>query len=560
MLRHLHIQNLALLREVSIDFQQGMTVLTGESGAGKSLVLDALGLLAGMRATPSLVRSGADRAAVEAIFEYDRTSPVTAILKEFEIESEESGELIIRREVLAAGRSRAWINGRLAPVSQLGKLVESLVDFCGQHDQHKLLEPKNQRDFFDDFAGAGEQRREVSRLYRSLKELREELEELRAGERDREQRCDFYRFQLEELEAAGIQPGELSELENEAKRLGNLGELCERSGQANCLLADGDGENPSALNQLAAAISTLESLHRIDSSVEPILNNLKNAKELLSETSYELADYISGLEVDPEKADEVNSRCAELKRILRKHGATEEEAIARIEELQREIESMDQDESRDDDLEKRISQAEKELHSRATELSATRKKAAPRFLRSLKAVLKGFAMPKARIDLHFASANADGSSGPGGMEDVEIRFSANEGEELQPLQRVASGGELSRVMLALRTMEARRGAGQVLIFDEVDTGISGQAVRRIAERLAALGETHQVLCVTHNPSVASAAASHLLVEKKELKGRTESFVEQAEGIRRQGELARLLDGGKMSERGMALAEELMQVG
>lgn len=566
MLRHLRVCDLALIQSLDMEFSAGMSVLTGETGAGKSLLLDALGLLAGARATPSLVRNGADRGVVEALFEVPATGgALTALLTEWGLESEEPGEVILRRELAANGRSRATINGRMVPLSQLAEVAAHLLEINGQHDQQQLLDPARQRDLYDDFAGLSAHRQRVLRAWEELTAAERELEALEGDARDRAQRADFLRYQVEELEGLGMQAGEHERLEAEVRRLASTEELTALGGQVTAALSEGaDGES-CVLDLLGRAAGALRTMVGRDESLRGALESLEEAQARLTDAAYELSRYIGRLEADPGQLDELQARCEALKRALRKHGPTEEEAIARLEAMRAELATLDNWDAAREDAEKQVAAARHALSAAAAELSAARAKAAPRFLKPLVALLRDFAMPKVRVEVRFAPVSggralddAGTLCSATGAEDVELWFCANEGEELQPLRRVASGGELSRVMLALRTMEAEKSAVPMLVFDEVDAGISGAAARSVADRLAALGERCQILCVTHSAAVAAAAGTHFVVTKREKSGRTTSSIDRVEGLRRQEELARLLDSGRGSARSLALAAEMLE--
>jgi DNA repair protein RecN (Recombination protein N) len=564
MLRHLHIGNIALLEEIRLEFQQGLTVLTGETGSGKSLVLESLGLLAGMRATPSLVRSGADRATVEALFEVPKVSALMTKLEELGLEPEEGCEIILRREILASGRSRASVNGRLVPLSQLSILASSLVEISGQHDQHRLLDSSVQGDLFDCFAGLQPKRKTVAAAYRLYRKAQQELDRMRNDERDRLQQIEFLRFQIEELESLGLQEGEWAELQIEQSRLSHLEELQIESAKASSLLTQSSPEREAALDLLGKALSSVGKMASLDNTIKPMIERLVEAQALLEETGYEIDRYTQGLEADPGRLDEVSDRMNALQKALRRFGPTEQDVLHRLEQLQNELADLDNWESTLVEREKQVAITREALAKVAKDLTLARKKARPKFLRPLTALLHDFSMPKARLEIEFRPVKGGLEIGEGclcgatGQEELELMFSANTGEGLKPLRRIASGGELSRIMLALRTMAAEQGEVPLMVFDEVDAGISGTAARCVAERLAALGERCQVLCVTHNPSVASAADHHFLVEKHEAEGRTFTAVEPAEGLRREEELARLLDGGKGSQSGRALAAEMLQ--
>lgn len=566
MLRHLHIRNLALIDETTLEFGPGLTTLTGETGAGKSILLDALALLMGPRATPSVVRSGEDRATVEAMFECPEHRRVGEWLTEQGLEPDEPGEVILRREVMASGRSRAWINGRLVPISQLAELSAFLLVLHGQHEQQTLLEAGVQRDLYDDFCGLGEPRQAVGEAYRRLADAQANLDALRGETRDRDQRIDFLRFQVEELESLGLKPGEMEELEAEERCLGHVEELTEKGHGARELLCEGSPEQSSAADLLGTAFSMVSAMADHDSRLAPLVETLGEAVARIDDAGRELSSYVESLEGDPARLGEIQERLDGIRRALRKHGPAEADALARLRDLKAELDTLVNLEASCGEAERRVAAARGELTRVAAELSAARDRARKGFLRPFCALLKDFGMKDVRVEIQFRPLNRgldlDGGDGllcgPEGREEVEILFSANKGEAIQPLRKVASGGELSRIMLALRSLSARRGDVPLLVFDEVDAGISGTAVRRVAERLSALGGRHQVLYVTHQPALASVADVHWVVNKEVKGNRTRTRVSRVEGVERQEEIARMLGDGSQSRTTLALAAEMLQ--
>jgi len=568
MLRHLHVRNLALIDEATLDFGSGLTVLTGETGAGKSILLDALTLLTGVRGSPSVVRSGKDRATVEAIFDCPENRRVEDWLAERGVEPDEPGEVLLRREVQASGRSRAWINGRLVPLSQMADLAGLLLVLHGQHEQQSLLEAGVQRDLFDEFAGLGEKRDEVTLAYRGFVETQADLDALQGEARDREQRIDFLRFQVEELEGLGLKPGEIEELEAEAQCLGHVEELAEKGAASRVLLCEGTPDQPSAADLLGSAFSLVGAMAEHDSRLQSLVESLGEAVARLDDAGRELSSYVESLEGNPERLGDVQERIDTIRRALRKHGPTEEEALDRMRELKKELDTLENLETACAEAKERVLEKRTGLARSAADLSAARTRAKKGFLRPFIALLKDFGMTDARADVLFRpltrGVELSGQDpgllcGPEGREEVELLFSANKGEALNPLRKVASGGELSRIMLALRSLSARRGDVPLLVFDEIDAGISGTAVRRVAERLAALGGRHQVVYVTHQPALASVADTHWQVDKEVKSGRTRTLVRRVEGRERQEEIARLLGDGTASRTSLALAAEMLQI-
>lgn len=563
MIRHLHISNLALLEECDVELGEGMIALTGETGAGKSLLMESIGLLAGSRATPSLVRSGEERATVEALFEAQGNTGLAALLREHGLEGDGSGEIIIRREIAASGRSRATVNGRMVPLAQLLEIASHLLEVGAQHDQVTLLQPARQRELFDEAAGTTGLAAQVKAAWTEMQALRRELEALTGEDRLREQRLELLRFQLKELEEAALEPGELDQLLAERTRLANRERLVALTGLGAACLSEAPPGESSAADLLARALGAVEEAAELDAELAPLREELATAQTVLGEVAYSLTKYLSRSEADPERLQEIEERVQSIKRVLKKHGPTEVDALRALDEIRAELESEDSRDQRGADLVVALEKGERALEGLVLDLSAARARAIDGFCKPLVATLRDFAMPKVRFTVQLSPVTG-GVTLPGGImanadggEEVEFLFSANDGEAMQPLRRVASGGELSRVLLALRTLGAESSRVPLLVFDEVDAGLSGVAARRVGERLAALSRRAQVICVTHNASVASLASQHLLVEKRHAGGRTVSTVEPVEGLRREEEVARLLDGGKISGKGLALAAELL---
>lgn len=568
MLRHLRISRFLLIEEAALDFDGGLTALTGETGAGKSTVLEALELLTGARAATSCVRAGAEKAVVQGIFDMPAGRAVAELLREAGVEPEEGeGELLLRREVLASGRSRAAVNGQLVPLALLQRLGEHLLRLCGQHAAQRLLQPGFLRDCTDAFLGLGRERDAVAQAHARVREAEESLAALEAEAADRERRRDFLAFQLEELEQAAVEPGEVERLTAERQRLGHVETLREGLAFVLSVLSEGEegGEGASALGLAGSGAGRLAEMARLDRALKAPASMLGEACGLLDDVARALQSHGAALEADPARLNEVEERLALLQRILRKYGPAEEDAIARLAELREELSGIEQAGEAFARARQELDKARTALAEAAETLRAARHRGAKRFLRPLRALLHDFAMPKARVELAFAPLAgagvelADGSRcAAQGSEEVELLFSANAGEEPRPFRSVASGGELSRLLLAIEIMTAGEGGPDVLVFDEVDTGISGRAASRVAERLAALGADRQVLCVTHAAAVAAQADRHLLATKHETPaGRTESALHWLPEEGRRAELARLLDGGKGSERSVALAEELL---
>lgn len=553
MLQHLRIENVALLRGAELDLEAGLTALTGESGAGKTVLLEALGLLLGDRGGAQLLGPTGDRLRVEGEFHLpERCAARDWLSAQGFQDADVPDALVLRRDWSEGGRNRITVNGSLATLGQLAELGRLLVERHRQGAQHALLQPAEQRDLFDAWAGALEIRGKLAKAWGEYDERRARLAEWQAEERQAAQRLDFLRFQIEELEGAELRSGELAELEADVQRLRAAEELRMGTAFLSETLAGEDGGG--ALRLAGNGLRRIEQLLRRDGALEPVAATLREALVLLDESNRLAVEYLAGLDADGERLPAVEERVQQLRRLLRKYGPTETDALTRLSEMREEMDWLSHRDAQKGDWEREAEHWRREVMVLCTELRAMREQAREGFSVAMVSVLKELAMPGARLEVAMRNA-AD--TGPHGSEEVEFLFSANAGEELHPLRKVASGGELARVMLALRSQFAAADDVPILLFDEVDGGLSGESARRVGERLKLVGERAQVLAVTHQPAVAALADQHLLVEKHRTVTGTEITVRALELGERREELGRLLDGGSASATGKRLAEELL---
>ncbi|MDK2971512.1 MAG: repair protein RecN [Candidatus Sumerlaeota bacterium] len=560
MLTLLRVQNLAVVESLEVELGPGLNVLTGESGAGKSVVLDALALLLGQRAQPSAIRTGARAADIEGIFDLEHHPALRAWLDEHGFGPVED-DLLLRRQLLAKGKSRAWINGRLATIRQLAEFGEHLAELHGQHESHALLRPARQRELYDALAGADAARQAVASAHRAVTEARAQLERLQRDDRETRQRLDFLNFQIAEIEELGLEAGEDAELRQQRDLLAHVDALQSGVSLLQRLLHESDGEIPCAGDLMGQALHELGHLVTLDSSLNPVFEQLHGAAALLQESTRELESYAARLEHDPQRLHEIESRLDAIRRLERKYGTGADGILQTLDSLRTEREAICGTEGQRDDLVRDLAIFEQKLADAADALSALRRKGAKAFARRIQEAIRSLALPGARFEAAFeAVANGIEVGGrriaPDGAERVEFRFSANAGESLAPLADVGSGGEVSRVMLALHALAAEAESVPLLVFDEIDTGISGEAAVRLADTLEALGAHRQVLCVTHQPTIASRARRHLAVRKSERKGRTLVTVEVMDAEARRLEVARLLNGAA-STKTLELATEML---
>jgi DNA repair protein RecN (Recombination protein N) len=559
----LRITNLAVVEEVEIGFGPGLHALTGETGAGKSIVLGALALLAGGRATADAVRDGADEARVEAVFRTDRAPDLEAALCERGLDVEDHS-LIVARSVSREGRSRAWVAGRLVPVSVLAELLGERIEISSQHESQSLRRPESHGRLLDAFGGLLAVRERVERGHAALRAVHIEHARLEAEADERARRRDFVAFQLGELDAAALTPGEFETLAGDHARLVHASELRTEASAAAAVLA-GDplqAEDVGAVDRVDAAARRLEPLAELDAMLRPQAERLRAAAAELADAARDLERYADGVEVDPERLAAVEERLALLERLRRKYGRSEDELFACRDRFAAELATLSGGDERARALRAEAAQLHARLGADAAELSAGRAKAAAKLGRTVEESLARLDLPGARLEVALDALPAEAAlpCGPSGAEQVEFRFSANPGEAPRALRRVASGGELSRIFLALKNALRSAEAGSVLVFDEVDAGIGGRAADRVGALLAELGAAHQVLCITHWPQIAAAATAQLRVVKRTLNGRTTTAVVALDAEERVEELARMAGGARVGEATRAHARDLLAAG
>jgi DNA repair protein RecN (Recombination protein N) len=550
MLLELRISNFAVIESLSIHCEAGLNALTGETGAGKSIVVGALGLLLGERASSDSIRTGAPKATAEGVFDVARRKNVLAMLAEQGIEAED-GLLILRREVSAEGRSRAWVNGAASTATFVGQLGRALVDLHGQHEGQTLLRADEQRAILDEFAGATELAQEVGQAWHRVRELQADLDDLERRRRDAEQRADYLRFQVNEIEIAKLQPGEETELASESVRLEHSEELAQLAAQLGNALYAGD---ESLSTQLGEVRRVLDHLIRIDQSQADARELLDTAYYAVEELGRRFGDYAESIEYDPARLEAVRQRLDVLYRLKSKYGPEIEDVLETARKAGEELSLVDDAAYRRKEVEAALHSAEARLAEFADDLSKQRKKAATKLQKEVSRILPELGMASGRfevaIDAH-AHATAHGN------ESVEFRIALNAGFDPKPLAKIASGGELSRVMLALKTILARVDRVPTLIFDEVDAGIGGRVATQVAAKLRDVAQHHQVFVITHLPQLASRAAHHLMVEKVEREGTTLTRVTELKGEDRVRELARMLGGDPESGVSLEHAREML---
>ncbi len=550
MLIELRIRDYAVIHDLTLELGPGLSVLSGETGAGKSIIVGALSLLLGERATSDRVRVGAERAMVEAVFDVSRYPKLRAQVNDLGIEAED-GLLILRREVAAAGRNRAWINESPATARTVGDLGRSLVDLHGQHEHQTLLRKDKQRSILDAFGEAGQDATAVAEAFEDLARAEAQLKELREHRRELTSRVDFLRFQMSELDEAKLQPGEEEVLADESRRLENSEELLGESTRIHGELYSEDGAITERVSALAQAIARLKEW---DPSLEGPHKELQEAYHRLAEVGRDLGDYVGSVRHDPGRLEEVRLRLDLIHSLKRKYGPTSEDVIGARTRIRAELDELEDGRWDEDTLAAEVDLLGSRLSSAAAGLSQKRREAAARLEQEVEALLPDLGLPAGTFKVQMDVLPEVRSHG---AENVEFLVSVNTGFPPGPLARVASGGELSRVMLTLKAILAQVDQVPTLVFDEIDAGIGGKVASLVAAKLKDVARYHQVFVVTHLPQLASRASSHLLVEKKDGEGLAAAAVKGLTGDARVREIARMLGGDPESETSKNHARELL---
>ena len=552
MLMNLQVRDFAIVDRIDIEFEPGMTVLTGETGAGKSILVDALGLVLGDRGSAQLVRDGARRAEFAAGFDVSNQPAVSDWLEEQALDLD--GECLLRRVVNADGRSRAFINGNAVPLSQLKSLGELLLDIHGQHFHQSLGRRDVQRDLLDHFGGLLDDRALVATHYIEWKTLTERLEQLRTAESDRASRLDLLTFQLQELDTLAIKCGEFEELTGERQKLQNSGRLAEGVNAALGQIFDEDAGNANSL--IAEATRTIEQLADVDKGLKPVVELLHSASIQVSEAADALRRYADSIDMDPARRDSVEERLDAIQTLARKHRAEPDELPTLSETLRAEYDALTHADERGRELEQQAKAAMAEYVRLAETLSTARASAATRFAEAVTDAMHGLGMPGGVFEV--AIARLDPASGrPWGLDDIEFRISANPGQGPQALAKIASGGELSRMSLAIQVIASDGSAIPTMVFDEVDSGVGGGVAEMVGRRLQELGTDRQVLCVTHLPQVARLADQHFRISKVTDGKTTRTQVHPLDRDERIEELARMLGGVEITRKTLDHAAEML---
>lgn len=567
MLVELSIRNFAIIKSVTVSFQKGLNILTGETGAGKSIIIDSLGLLLGGRASADFVRYGESRAEVEGLFELPSGHPAFAVCESMGVQIEQDGMLVVRRDISSQGKSIIRLNGQLITLAMLRELGPWLVTVHGQHDTHMLMQADKHINWLDAYGehALGSAKTEYSKLYAAYRRTRQDLERMARNDRELAQRMDLLQYQLDEIEAAALTPGEDDKLLQQRKKWMNIEKVYSSIQDAyRSLYGDQKG-----MDWLGHAMSELERVAAFDEQLAPIVESVQSAYYQVEDAVHQLRNLSYQMDFEPEQLAEVERRLDLIQSLKRKYGKSVDDILEYAATIQDELDDMHHYEDRLQQAQERLSELAADMAVEALELSGIRQDCATKLAQEIEQQLRELHMERARFAITVRQMmDEDGVEIDGvhryvdanGMDQVEFLISPNPGEPLRPLAKIASGGELSRVMLAIKTILAGTDQVETLIFDEVDTGVSGRAAQAIAEKLARVASKRQVLCITHLPQVASLADAHFLIKKEMSEDETMTRVERLTDDDRVIELARMLGGAEVTTKTKEHAREMILLG
>jgi len=556
MLEYLHIKNVALIDEEIINFGEGLNILTGETGAGKSMVIDSLNFVLGEKVSKDFIRTGESNAFVEALF-YLKEEKSLAAVSELGIEADENSAVLITREINKNGRNVSKINGRVATMNMVKELSSVLIDIHGQHEHQSLLDSSKHINLLDQFCGEQLQllKKELKNEYRQYKDIQSSIRYLTGDERQREQKIDILQYQTKEIEAAALKENEEEELMQRRKILASAEKLSNGINEINQLI-NGSEENEGAVGQIYKVKELLRGLSSIDSALSPMAKISEELEIQLGELGLDIRHYGSLGEANPEELYNIEQRLDLIYALKKKYGSNIEEIFQNYEKMKKELDFIINSEGELIKLNKELKDSEAKIFKLCEEISVIRNNRAEKIQQQIEASLIELEMKNARfrIDIQRKKDFTDN-----GFDRIEFLISANAGEPLKPLSKIASGGEMSRVMLALKSVLADVDMIETLIFDEIDTGVSGRTAQKVAQKMALIAKKHQILCITHLPQIAAMADNHYLIEKKEEAGKTVTQVFELEGEKSVLELARLIGGVEITQTTIVAAQEMKQL-
>jgi len=552
MLRELSIKNFALIEELHISFDEGLNILTGETGAGKSIIIGAIGLILGGRASSEVIRKGSDLCEVIGLFEITDNIRLKEMLAAKGLLSGEE-EFILKRELNRQGKSRCFLNAQIITFGMLEEIGNYLVDVHGQHEHQALLKPGVARDLLDEFGGLLELRKKTEESYRKFREKSRELEELRASEKEREQEIDLYQFQIKEIDQANVSIGEEEILDKEYKILSNAEKLDQLSQELYHHLYEGEG---SITEKMSLVERNLERIVAIDQTLKDELKELGELKYRIDELAIAIRDYRKKVEYNPQRLEEIIERKELINKLKRKYGTTIKDILNYRKETQDKLNGLLNSARSMGEITGEVKRLEEKLTEEAGKLSLERKIAGVKLKKKTEQELRELGMEKARFDVEIKQGEIKST----GMDEIGFLVAPNVGEDLKPINQIASGGEISRIMLAVKTILARADQIPILIFDEIDTAIGGKIAQVVGKKLRALSPNHQVICVTHLPQIAVFATNHYYVDKKVSAGRTKTVVALLDRKGRESEIARMLGGERLTEITLKHAREMIREG
>ena len=557
MLIQLDVENVAIIEKLNIPLFKGFNVLTGETGAGKSIIIDSLNALLGSRVSKELIRSGSDKAFVQGLF--SNAGDLAELLESFGIEPQDDGNILISRVITESGKNICRVNGTMVTVSMLRDIGQRLVDIHGQYDNQSLLRTETHIELLDLFAGEklAEEKRQYRILLDKLNELKSRLRSLSGEGKERERTMDMLRFQINEIESADLHAGEDEELRRQSKILSHSEEIVNAFSQAYQMIRGEDRDDQSALDKIGLSLDLIRKVEELDPEYKMISSSLEEIGEKLVDISREIRKIRDGTEYDPNLHKSIEERISLIQGLQRKYGETVTDVLTYLEDARKRLDEIERSEELILAIKKDIEDAEKDLHKKCEVMNRLRTEAAKELEKGILKELADLEMPRTQFLVSVVSCPEDGFT-ENGTDKVEFLFSPNAGEPLKPLSKIASGGEMSRCMLAIKTILADIDAIPTLVFDEIDTGVSGKAASRLGEKLKAVAGMHQVICITHHAQIASQADTHYLIEKKEQDGRMLTQIKLLDRKEREEEISRLLSGEHATETARKLARELLK--
>lgn len=558
MLQELSIKNFAIIDQLDVAFKNGMTVLTGETGAGKSIIIDAVGLLAGGRGSANFVRTGTDKAIIQGSFVFPTGGTTYRVLDELGIDHDD-GSVILQREIHANGRNTCRVNGMLVNTSTLKRIGETAVDIHGQNEHQELMQPEKHLGMLDEFAGnkVAKLREDYTQKYAAYTQLKATLESRRANEKEWAQHLDMLKFQVNEIETAQLQAGEENQLVAERDRLDNFQKINDALQQTQVILT-GEETSAGANDQIGSAMQSMQAIADFDPAFKQIAASLETAYYALSDAVGDVSSQLDLLEWDEGRLDEIERRLDVINQLKRKYGDSEEQVLSYYDKIAAELKQMQSTDETADDLEDRVASQESVLLKLAEKLSKARQEAAKRLEKAIHGELTDLYMDKTVFAVHFTRSKTQALMSTG-LDHVEFYLRTNPGEAMRPLAKIASGGELSRIMLALKTIFSESQGITSIIFDEVDTGVSGRVAQAIAEKISGIAQASQVLCITHLPQVAAMADHHYFIAKQVVADRTETSLTRLDESSRVDELARMSAGTQVTKLALEHAHELLKL-